>query len=303
MQHRAAGVGARRRGRFEHAVDFALADRLAAQRDLGVEQLRRQPAARHVDDDAVDFDPRHPFGGVDRQANRVLGGVEIDDRARLDPARALMADAEHAAAMGAVGQRFGGPGRRQSRDQADHLRRADVEHRQDGRFLRRQLPHARRERAEGHGEAAFFGFERRDARRRRLFRQAGEHLAGHAQVDRQDVAIENARLALQVSSVAIAASGSFSGSLTSTPERILRLQRRSPTRMPASNLRPQLGRGVEQRVEFAEPLVGALADDERQAVVAAVVRRLSITAPSAGDGAELAVLLPQRRRRRVRRCR
>ncbi len=105
VQHGAAGVGARRRSRFEDAMDFALADRLAAQRDLGVEQLRRQPAARHVDDDAVDLDPRHPFGGVDRQADRVLGGVEIDNRAGLDAARTLMADAEHAAAMAALRQR------------------------------------------------------------------------------------------------------------------------------------------------------------------------------------------------------
>ena len=38
----------------------------------------------------------------------VLGRVEIDDRAALDAARALMADAQHLAAMGAAAQRSDG---------------------------------------------------------------------------------------------------------------------------------------------------------------------------------------------------
>ena len=125
-------VGAGGGRRLEHPVDVALADSLAAQANFGFEEMRGQPAARHVDDDAVDLDPRHALGGVDRKADRALGRVEIDDRARFHAARALMADAEHPAAMGALAQRRRSVHRRQARDQADDLGGADVEHRQDG---------------------------------------------------------------------------------------------------------------------------------------------------------------------------
>ena len=116
--------------------------------DLGVVELRGEPPAGHVDDDAVDLDARHPLGGVDGEADRVLGGVEIDDRAGLDAARALMADAQHLAAMGAPAQRVGALHRRQPRDQADDLRGADVEHRKHRALARGNLPHARRQRLE-----------------------------------------------------------------------------------------------------------------------------------------------------------
>ena len=94
----------------------------------------------------------------------VFGRLEIDDRAAFDAARALVADAEHLAAMGAAAQRLGRLHRRQPRDQADDLRGADVEHRQDGALARGNLPHARRERPEAHGARPSSGMGRRPTR-------------------------------------------------------------------------------------------------------------------------------------------
>jgi hypothetical protein len=95
------------------------ADRLAADADLGGVELRGQSSAGHVDDDAVDLDAGHPFGCVNGEAYRALGGVQIDDRARLHAARTLMADAQHLATVGAPAQQIGRLHRRQARDQTD----------------------------------------------------------------------------------------------------------------------------------------------------------------------------------------
>ena len=76
-------------------------------RDLGVEQLRAEPSAGRVEDDAFDLDAGHALGRVDGEPDRFLGGVHIDDGAALDAARALMPDAEDPAPMRASAQRLG----------------------------------------------------------------------------------------------------------------------------------------------------------------------------------------------------
>ena len=88
-----------------------------------------------------DGDAGHALGRVDGKADRLLGGVEIGDDARLDAARALVADAEHLDRMGAAAQRlarFARLARRQPRDQAADLARSDVEDRDDGRPARQR---------------------------------------------------------------------------------------------------------------------------------------------------------------------
>ena len=55
--------------------------------------------------DRLDFDLRHALCRVDGEADRLLGGLEVDDRAAFQPARALVADADDAGAMRAAPQR------------------------------------------------------------------------------------------------------------------------------------------------------------------------------------------------------
>ena len=126
------------RGRLQHFVDVVVADRFVRDRDFRIVKLRRQSPAGHVDDDALDFDAGHAFGGVDGETYCCFGGVEIDDGAAFDAARTLMTDAEHFAAMRSAAQRFGSR-RRQPGDEANDLRRADVEDRQDCAFASRNL--------------------------------------------------------------------------------------------------------------------------------------------------------------------
>ena len=133
MQHRAALARVPAAGRFEHAMHVAVAHRLAAQRDVGVVDARAEPAAGHVDDDGLDLHPGHALGGIDREPDRLLGRLEVDDRAALHAARALVADADDAGAMRAAAQRLASVDRRQPGDQADDLAGADVEHRQHRR--------------------------------------------------------------------------------------------------------------------------------------------------------------------------
>ena len=61
--------------------------------------LGGETPARSGDDDAVDLNAGHAFGGVDRVADGALRLVHVDDEPVLDAERALMADAEHADAM------------------------------------------------------------------------------------------------------------------------------------------------------------------------------------------------------------
>ncbi len=155
MQDRPPGLGVHGGRRFEHVVDVVLGDGLAAQLRVRAVAARGEPSAGHVDDDAADLDARHALGCVDGQAHGMLRRMKIDHRAALDAVRALMADAEHLAAMGAPAQRLGRLHRRQARDQADDLGSADVEHRENGALARRDLAHAGGERSQAHGWAPF----------------------------------------------------------------------------------------------------------------------------------------------------
>ena len=104
MQHGAPVAAAARRAGLEHAMDVGLRHGAAAERDLGVEQLRAEPAAGGVDDDAFDLDAGHPLGRVDGEPDRLFGRVHVDDGAALDAARTLMPDAKNPAAMRASAQ-------------------------------------------------------------------------------------------------------------------------------------------------------------------------------------------------------
>ena len=155
MQDCPPGLGIHRGGSFEHVVDVVFGDGLAAQLRIRAVAARSEPPAGHVDDDAADLDAGHALGRVDGQAHGMLRRMKIDHRAALDAVRALMADAEHLAAVGSPAQRLGRLHRRQARDQAHDLGSADVEHRENGALARRDLTHARSERFQAHGWAPF----------------------------------------------------------------------------------------------------------------------------------------------------
>ncbi len=153
-------------GRLQHPMDVIVGDRLAAHRDLGAVMLRREPAARHVDDDAGDLHARHAFRRIDGQPDGAFGFVHVDDRAALDAAGALMADPEDAAAVRPPRKQVRGLGRRQLGDQAGDLRRADIEHAEQGALAHRQWTHPARHETEAHvGFALALGLLARAAAR------------------------------------------------------------------------------------------------------------------------------------------
>ena len=90
---------------------------------------------------------------------------------------------------------------------------------------------------------------------------------------------------------AMAASGSASGSLMSMPDFRCKFHRRWPTRTPASTRGFSSARALSKSDELTDTLIGAFADDEGQIDVAAVVHLVDRRAVG-GDGADLAVLLP-----------
>jgi hypothetical protein len=107
MQDRPAMFGFGRRRGGQDVVEVPLSDSLASERGVRALATRAEAPAGHVDDDAADLDPRHPLGRVDREPSGVLRRLKIDHRAAFDPARALVADAEHLASVGAPAQRVG----------------------------------------------------------------------------------------------------------------------------------------------------------------------------------------------------
>src|SRR5581483_176528 len=80
------------------------------------DDARWQKPARLVDDDALDRLAGHLLGGVDRVADRIAGGFEVDHLAAAHSARHLMPDADDARPLGLD------PG-----DKAADLRRADID--------------------------------------------------------------------------------------------------------------------------------------------------------------------------------
>ena len=124
----------------EHAADILLGDRLAGEIDGSRAGLAGEAAGGNVDDERLDGDAGHALGGVDGDADGLLGRVEIGDDARLDAARSLMADAEHFDGVGAPTERLARFGRSEPRDEAADLGRADVEDRNDRRTARETAP-------------------------------------------------------------------------------------------------------------------------------------------------------------------
>ena len=65
----------------QHALDVGAVGLVAAEIDRGREYLAAQPPGRQVDDQRIDGQPGHPFGRVHRQADGMLGAIEVDDDA------------------------------------------------------------------------------------------------------------------------------------------------------------------------------------------------------------------------------
>jgi hypothetical protein len=105
MQDRSSGLPVSQRRSLEHPLNVVLGDGLAAQRRAGAAATRGEAPARHVDDDAADLDPRHALGRVDGHPRGVFRRPQIDHGAALDAGRALVADAQHLASVGAAVQR------------------------------------------------------------------------------------------------------------------------------------------------------------------------------------------------------
>jgi hypothetical protein len=145
VEHGPAGADAVGAGGLEHPLDVAARDGAGADVHPRLEMLRGEPAARHVDDDRLDLDLGHPLGGVNRLTDRALGGGEVDDGAALQTEGALVADADDAREVRAAAERGERLGGLQLGDEADHLARADVEHREGGRTPGGERLQARRE--------------------------------------------------------------------------------------------------------------------------------------------------------------
>src|SRR5579875_1998605 len=119
MQNRPALLLAAHRASLTHAVHVGLPAGPASARDLGIIEPRGQAAACRVDDHAFDLHAGHPFGCIDGKPDRGFRRLHVDNGAALDAARALMSDAENAAAMGAPAQRLGGIARIEARNETD----------------------------------------------------------------------------------------------------------------------------------------------------------------------------------------
>ena len=203
----------------------------------------------------------------------MLGRLKVDDRAALHSVRALMADAEHLAPVRAAAQRARRLHRAQPRDQADDLRGADVENRQDRALARGNLTHARRERAEAHGCAAFLRRMSVGPFGGRFLRQPHEHPPGRAKVEREHVAIEKAGLALEAQQGRDRGLRVDFGQLDLDAGFQLEVPAALADQDPGLDARPELLHRVEQGGEFAHARIRALSDDERQVDVPAVAAR------------------------------
>src|SRR5229473_6293477 len=102
---------------LEDLAHVAIGDLVAPHADFRLDDARGGIAARQVGDGAPYRFTGHLLGGVYGIADRIGGGIEIDDRSALHAARDLMADAEDARLV------F------DPRDEAADLGRADVDRR------------------------------------------------------------------------------------------------------------------------------------------------------------------------------
>ena len=184
-----------------------------------------------------DGHPGHALGGVDGKPDRLLGPVEIDDDARFDAARFLVADADHLRPGGcgraAAGRRSA---RLQPRDHAADLARADVEHGDDAgaarradRFCRRASSYLRLRLCFGFALFLERGFALQLAASGVSWttRRSARRMSTASDVARQQPVLAVERRRARRSPGPRRASGS----LTVTPFSSRRSQRRSATRM------------------------------------------------------------------------
>ena len=138
---------------------------------------------------------------------------------------------------------------------------------------------------------------RRGERLARRARQADDHLAGHAQVEADDAAAEQAadacRACANLTSAALAAS-SPSGSATVSPDWKLRSQRRPPTQVAEASCGLSVGTARHQpaQARCSWPLAPGPISSGRSGILSTGTR--SSTTPSLVDQRELALVLPQR---------
>ena len=154
--------------------------------------------------------------------------------------------------------------RGQPRDQADDLRSADIEHRQHGALARGNLPHARRQRFEVHSGAAFFGrassarpaAASSESRAKTLpsTRKSSDRMSRSRMRDWRCRATQGRHRGQRI----------VLGQLDVDARFHLEVPAPLADQHAGDDFRPQFRRGVEQRHEFAQPFVGAVADDEGQ---------------------------------------
>jgi hypothetical protein len=120
----------------QHLLQVVELDFLAAEIDRCSVDVAGKTAGRQIDDQALDRETGHALGRIDCQADDALERIEIGDRAGLDAARALVADADDFDVVRAAGENLALLARRQATDHADDLRRSDIEHGNNMRPLR-----------------------------------------------------------------------------------------------------------------------------------------------------------------------
>ena len=76
------------------AVNILLADLVARDRDFDVDGPALRLTAGNADDHVSQRDARHPLGLLDRGADGIFGGIDVDDRPAAHAAADLVADAQ-----------------------------------------------------------------------------------------------------------------------------------------------------------------------------------------------------------------
>src|SRR5579883_778483 len=155
MQHGPAFLAAARGACFKHPVNIRLCNLAAGDMDLRLIKMRSKPAPRRINDHAFNLNSRHTLGGINCEPDRCFRRFEIDNRAGLNAARALMADADNAAPVRAPAQSIRLIARAEARDEADDFRSSNVEDRKHRAFARRQRRQAQRKRFCPHGRRPF----------------------------------------------------------------------------------------------------------------------------------------------------
>ena len=130
----------------EDALDIGAFDLLPPQIDVGREGLGAQAAGRDIDDPRLDCEARRALGHADNGAHRLFGLLDIGDHAGLDAGAGAVAEADDLDHMRAAAQRLALGTRRQPRDDAADLGRANIEHGYETR-----TPRLHRLQACGHG--------------------------------------------------------------------------------------------------------------------------------------------------------